>query len=84
MQAVFDAAQATELFAVEGVFLNVDGHEHFVHVFANLLEGRSERQKADLFAGVVLALKSLLPAVEILSMNVREFERATYRNALLV
>ena len=96
MQSVYDAAESTNLFATSGVggikvrlnpyshFLNVDQHQHFVHVFANIMEGRSQEQKRDLSDRIVRALKSLLPAVEIISINVRDFERATYCNRPLV
>jgi hypothetical protein len=33
---------------------------------------------------VVLALKALLPAVGIVSMNVEDFEKATYCNAMMI
>ena len=92
MQAVFDAAAATGLFATSGVggikvrlnpyrhFLNVDGHQHFVHVFASIMEGRTTEQKRDLSERIVCTLKTLLPNVEIIAMNVRDFEKATYCN----
>lgn len=92
MQSVFQAAESTGLFATSGVggikvrlnpysyFTNVDGHKHFVHVFANIMEGRSQEQKSDLSRRIVSTLKSLLPTVEIISMNIRDFEKATYCN----
>ena len=33
---------------------------------------------------VVRALKGLLPAVDIISMNIRDFEKATYCNATMI
>lgn len=96
MRAVYAAAESSGLFARGGVggikvrlrpyryFMNVDAREHFVHVFANVMEGRTQEQKKALSEKVVGALKALLPAVEIISMNVREFERATYCNATTV
>ena len=96
LRSVYAAAESTGLFASSGVggikvrlrpyryFTNVDAQEHFVHVFANLMEGRTRAQKKALSEKVVRALKELLPAVEIISMNVREFERATYCNAAMV
>ena len=59
MLSVYAAAESTGLFAKHGVggikvrlnpyghFINVDGHEHFVHVFANIMEGRTQEQKKD-------------------------------------
>jgi 5-carboxymethyl-2-hydroxymuconate isomerase len=96
MRSVYAAAEATGLFARAGVggikvrlrpyryFTNVDAREHFVHVFANIMEGRTRAQKKALSEKVVRALKELLPAVEIISMNVRDFEKATYCNATMV
>ena len=96
MRSVYAAAESTGLFASSGVggikvrlhpyryFTNVDAREHFVHVFANLMEGRTQEQKKALSEKVVRALKALLPTVEIISMNVREFERATYCNATMI
>ncbi len=96
MQSVYSAAESTGLFASSGVggikvrlhpyrhFSNVDAHEHFVHVFANIMQGRTQEQKRALSEKVVRALKGLLPAVDIISMNVRDFEKATYCNATMI
>jgi 5-carboxymethyl-2-hydroxymuconate isomerase len=96
MRAVYSAAEATGLFATSGVggikvrlrpyqhFVNVDAHEHFVHVFAYVMEGRTDEQKKALSETVVRALKELLPAVAIVSMNVADFEKATYCNAPMI
>jgi len=92
MQAVYDTAAATELFALSGVggikvrlnpyrkFLNVDDHEHFVHVFANIMGGRTQAQKKVLSQAMIRTLRGLLPAVDIISINIRDFEKATYCN----
>ena len=96
MRSVYAAAESTGLFASSGVggikvrlhpyrhFTNVDAQEHFVHVFANIMEGRTPVQKKALSENVVRALKALLPTVEIVSMNIRDFEKATYCNAAMV
>ena len=96
LRAVYTAAESTELFDVSGVggikvrlnpyrhFTNVDAHEHFVHVFGNIMEGRSREQKKTLSNKIVRTLKELLPTVEVISMNIRDFERATYCNAEMV
>lgn len=92
MRSVYTAAESTGLFARSGVggikvrlnpyryYVNVDNHEHFVHVFANIMEGRTQEQKRQLSAAIVRTLKRLLPTVDIISMNVRDFEKATYCN----
>lgn len=96
MGVVFSAAASTKLFAESGAggikvrlrpcqhFQNVDSQPHFVHVFANIMEGRTQTQKRDLSIRIVRALTDLLPSVEIISMNVRDFEKATYCNRLLI
>ena len=96
MRSVYAAAESTGLFAKSGVggikvrlrpykhFINVDAHEHFVHVFANIMEGRTQEQKKALSETVVSTLKRLLPAVQIISMNIRDFEKATYCNANMI
>jgi 5-carboxymethyl-2-hydroxymuconate isomerase len=44
------------------------------------MDGRTTEQKHDLSHSVVSRLKSLLPDVPIVSMNVMEFEKATYNH----
>ena len=92
VRSVYHAAESTGLFARSGVrgikvrlhpykhFSNVDADEHFVHVFANIMEGRTPEQKKALSETVVRTLKRLLPAVDIISMNVYDFEKASYCN----
>ena len=96
IRSVYATAESTGLFASNGVggikvrlhsyryFKNVDGQEHFVHVFANIMEGRTPVQKKALSENVVRALKALLPTVEIVSMNIRDFEKASYCNATML
>jgi 5-carboxymethyl-2-hydroxymuconate isomerase len=96
MRSVFAAAESTGLFASSGVggikvrlnpyryFTNVGGREHFVHVFAHIMEDRTQEQKKALSEIVVRRLKELLPAVDIISMNIQDFEKATYCNAAIV
>ena len=96
MRSVYAAAESTGLFARSGAggikvrlrpyrhFSNVDAEEHFVHVFANIMEGRTTEQKRALSERVIRTLKELLPSVEIISMNVRDFEKATYCNETMV
>jgi 5-carboxymethyl-2-hydroxymuconate isomerase len=96
MRSVYAAAEVTGLFARSGVggikvrlhpyrhFINVEAQEHFVHVFANIMEGRTTEQKKALSENVVRTLKELLPSVEIISMNIRDFEKATYCNRAMI
>jgi 5-carboxymethyl-2-hydroxymuconate isomerase len=48
------------------------------------MEGRTTEQKRMLSDKVVRAIRAHLPAVEIISMNVREFEKATYCNVPMI
>ena len=54
--------------------------EGFIHVFANIMEGRSTEQKADLSKNIVQMLTSMFPHISKIAMNVRDFEKATYCN----
>jgi len=57
-----------------------DKKEDFIHVFANIMEGRSIEQKAHLSKTIVKDLASIFPLVPHIGSNVIEFERATYFN----
>ena len=96
IDTVFEAAESSGLFATTGVggikvrlepfrhYRLVEGRKDFIHVFGWIMEGRTVEQRSALSTAVVRALKRLLPQVEMVSMNVAEFERATYRNAAIV
>ncbi len=57
-----------------------DKKEDFIHVFANIMEGRSIEQKANLSKTIVKDLASMFPLVPHIGTNVIEFEKATYFN----
>jgi 5-carboxymethyl-2-hydroxymuconate isomerase len=57
-----------------------DKKEDFIHVFANIMEGRTIEQKATLSKTIVKDLALILPLVPHIGTNVIEFERATYFN----
>ncbi|MCF6309334.1 MAG: 5-carboxymethyl-2-hydroxymuconate Delta-isomerase [Sulfurimonas sp.] len=57
-----------------------DKKEDFIHVFANIMEGRTIEQKANLSKTIVKDLSSMFPLVPHIGTNVIEFERATYFN----
>ncbi len=52
----------------------------FIHVFANIMEGRTIEQKANLSKTIVNDLSLMFPSVPNIGTNVVEFERATYFN----
>ncbi len=58
--------------------------ENFIHVFANIMEGRSQEQKANLSKQIVKRLKSMFPAIPFIAMNINDFEKATYCNKTMV
>ncbi|PHR57828.1 MAG: 5-carboxymethyl-2-hydroxymuconate isomerase [Arcobacter sp.] len=61
-------------------FSTGDKKEDFIHVFANIMEGRSMEQKANLSRTIVKDLAFLLPHVPHIGANVIEFEKESYFN----
>ena len=93
MQAVYDVAEATGLFAVNDIKVRLrpykyyklgEGKSDFIHIFGNIMEGRSTEQKENLSKRIVERLNEIFPDVSILSINIREFEKATYSNKALI
>ena len=89
IQKVYDSANATGLFIPEEIKVRINAFQHyttgntsdnFIHIFGNIMEGRSTEQKANLSKQMVSELKNLFPEVPIISINIRDFEKATYRN----
>jgi 5-carboxymethyl-2-hydroxymuconate isomerase len=89
IRAVHDAADGTGLFGKGDVKVRVNLFEHysvggrksdFVHTIAYILSGRTEEQRKNLSVQIVKALKGLLPEVPIISIDIREINRATYNN----
>lgn len=92
MQLVYNAAESTSLFKEGDIKVRINPYTfynngnqqaEFVHVFGNIMEGRSTAQKAELSTRIIDQLKKLLPNVPIISMNIRDFENETYRNKFL-
>jgi len=93
MQKVYDTARLTELFIPEEIKVrinpfqnyNIGGtKDNFIHVFANIMEGRNTEQKASLSKRIVTELNTMFPEVPIISINIRDFEKATYCNKSMV
>jgi len=57
-----------------------DKKENFIHIFSNIMEGRSIEQKANLSKIIVKDLASLCPSVPNIGTNVIEFQKANYFN----
>lgn len=93
MQEVYDTAHSTKLFDEGDIKVRINPFEHynvgnteddFIHIFANIMEGRTVSQKQNLSKMIVSALKIMFPDVPIISMNIRDFEKATYFNKSMV
>ncbi len=93
LREVHDTADTTSLFKKDDIKVRIRTFEHynvgntksdFIHVFGNIMEGRTTEQKANLSKQIVVKLKSMFPKVPIISINIREFERATYCNRNMV
>ena len=56
----------------------------FIHVFANIMEGRTTDQKAGLSKEIIKQLKVIFPSVDFIAINIRDFEKATYCNKSMV
>lgn len=93
MQAVYDVAEATGLFASNDIKVRLRPYQYFklgenkkdfIHIFGNIMEGRSVEQKADLSQKIIERLNEMFPDISILSINIREFEKATYSNKVLI
>ncbi|OCA77662.1 5-carboxymethyl-2-hydroxymuconate isomerase [Chryseobacterium contaminans] len=93
MDAVYNVAESTGLFAVNDIKVRLqpypyyrlgEGKESFLHVFGYIMQGRSTEQKADLSRQINIRLIALLPDISFLSVNISEFEAATYSNKALI
>jgi 5-carboxymethyl-2-hydroxymuconate isomerase len=89
IEQVHMSAISTKLFHKNDVKVRVnffnkystgDKKEDFIHVFANIMEGRTIDQKANLSKTIVKDLAFMFPLVPNIGTNVIEFERATYFN----
>ena len=93
MQVVHDTAEASGLFDKGDIKVRLNPFQYynlgnskddFIHIFANIMEGRNTLQKAELSKKIVSSLKSIFPNVPIISMNIRDFEKSTYCNKSMV
>lgn len=93
LREVHDTADATGLFKAGDIKVRIRAFEHFtvggaasdfIHVFGNIMEGRTIEQKADLARKIVGKLKEMFEEVPVISINIREFERASYCNRNLL
>lgn len=93
MDAVYESADATGLFAPNDIKVRLQpyqyyrlgaGKKNFLHVFGYIMEGRNTEQKAGLSKQINIRLSELLPDISFLSVNISDFEAATYSNKALI
>lgn len=93
MQEVYNAAEASELFDEGDIKVRINPFQYynignskadFIHIFGNVMEGRNTTQKSDLSKAIIGKLKIMFPEVPVLSINIRDFEKATYCNKAMV
>lgn len=93
IQKVYDTAESTQLFEKGDIKVRINPFEHynigntkddFIHIFANIMEGRTTYEKKNLSERIITELKLLFPEVPIISINIRDFEKATYCNKSMV
>ncbi len=93
IQKIYDTAEATNLFQKGDIKVRINPFKYystgnskddFIHVFANIMEGRNTNQKRNLSKKIIGELKELFPDVPIISMNIRDFEESTYCNKTMV
>lgn len=61
-------------------YTTLGNKDDFIYIFANILEGRTLENKKKFSKNVVKQLMELFPEVPKISINIREFERATFVN----
>jgi len=93
LEEVLKTAYATGLFEKNDIKVRLNPFKHslvqgsdddFIHVFANIMEGRTMEQKNNLSKQMITKLKIMFPKVPILSINIRDFEKDTYCNKTMV
>ncbi|WP_426476017.1 5-carboxymethyl-2-hydroxymuconate Delta-isomerase [Chryseobacterium sp. CBSDS_008] len=93
MDAVYEAADATALFAPNDIKVRLQPYQYyrlgaskknFLHVFGYIMEGRTTEQKSELSRQINTQLSELLPDISFLSINISDFEAATYSNKALI
>ena len=93
IQKVYDTVESTDLFDQGDIKVRINSFEYynigntkddFINVFANIMEGRTVSQKKNLSERIIIELKSMFSEVPIISMNIRDFEKATYCNKSMV
>ena len=92
MAAVHDAAFSSGLFPEYHIKTRAVAFDYFrigqmkdtfVHVNLHLLSGRDDDQKSNLSEKVLAGIESLLPQVSVVSVEIVDIHRASYRKRVL-
>ena len=93
MQNVYDSAESTHLFEKGDIKVRINQFkyynigntkEDFIHIFTNIMEGRTNTQKQNLSRKIISELILLFPSVPIISINIRDFDKYGYYNKSMV
>lgn len=93
MNTVYHAAETTGLFAENDIKVRINSYEYyklgegkhsFLHIFGSIMEGRTTAQKANLSRLITERLAPLFTDISFLSINISDFEQATYCNKSLI
>jgi len=93
LDEVFEAAFSTGLFSRDAIKVRLNpykyslvlgGNKDFIHVFGNIMEGRTPEQKVELSRKIVSKLNELFPEAPIISINIRDFEKSSYINKTML
>lgn len=93
MKAVYNAAETSNLFAQDDIKVRINPYKYyklgktkkdFLHIFGSIMEGRSVEQKENLSRKIIERLNQMFPEISFLSINIWEFEKATYCNKSLI
>ncbi|WP_274475115.1 5-carboxymethyl-2-hydroxymuconate Delta-isomerase [Mangrovimonas aestuarii] len=93
IQKVFETTESTGLFGKGAVKVRLNPYKHyhsesegedFIHVFANIMEGRTVDQKKGLSKKIATELISMLPDVSCISVNIIDMEKACYSNRVML
>ena len=93
IRIVYDTAEMSDLFDKGDIKVRINSYKYytignaqddFIHIFANIMEVRTVSQKSNLSKSIIANLKLTLPEIPIISINIRDFEKATYCNRSMV
>ncbi|WP_378184731.1 5-carboxymethyl-2-hydroxymuconate Delta-isomerase [Aquimarina sp. W85] len=89
MKIIHDAVKASGFFDTDEINVRIRRFEDytmnnitkdFIYVFAYIIEGKTTDQKKKLSTKIVQTLDAIFPDVPRISMNIMDYENATYFN----